>query len=1029
MASDGGDNRIVEGAEFWQSVAEHMPQPAWVADADGAIFWYNKRWYEFTGTDIDQMQGWGWQAVHHPDHVDGVTERWREAIASGAPFEDVFPLRGADGEFREFLTRAQPMRDSTGAITHWVGSNTDVTAQAESERALRESDQRYRGLFEAIDEGFCVIEMIYDANGRPCDYRWIEANRAFAEQSGLDDVIGRTIRDFAPDHEQWWFDIYAKVATSGESIRFTHRADELGRAFDCYAFRFGEAENGHVAVLFKDVTAAEEAATLLRTSEGRFRAAIAAVEGVLWTNNAAGEMFGRQEAWSALTGQTEVQYQGYGWADAVHPDDAQATVEAWNANLAERGIFQFEHRVRRHDGEWRHFSIRAIPIVDAQGDLTEWVGVHTDITERKEAEAIFRTRLNAIPQMVWSTLADGYHDFYNDRWYEYTGAPQGTTDGSAWEDMFHADEREEAWSRWRHSLATGHPYEIEYRLRHYSGEYRWVLGRALPVLNEAGDIIRWMGTCTDIHALKLAESAVRDSEARLLTVIESMPVGLVFADAEGRITGGNSQVEKILGAPVTHSDAIEEYRDDYVAYHADGRRVQAGEYPLAKVLRGETEKPELECVVERRDGSRLWVRYVAAPIRNSSGVITGGVVASLDVDREKRLTESLEREVERVVAEREAAQEALRQSQKLEAMGQLTGGVAHDFNNLLTPIIGSLDLLHRKQLGDARMQRLVDGALQSAERAKVLVQRLLAFARRQPLQTTAVDVGRVVTEISDLIGSTSGPRVKLQIVIEPDLPRAQADGNQLEMALLNLSVNARDAMPDGGNLGISVRRETLAQSSADLRAGEHVVLAVSDTGEGMDADTVRRCIEPFFSTKGIGKGTGLGLSMVHGLAAQLGGALRIHSAPGVGTAIELWLPVADAVADAPAAIAAPTAEEEPSSTGRVLLIDDEELVRAATGEMLIELGYAVVEAASAEAALDLVRGGLVPDLLVTDQLMPGMTGTQFAQMIRVQQPKLPVLIVSGYADVDSLSEDFHHLAKPFRHADLEAALAAMTATS
>ena len=383
----------------------------------------------------------------------------------------------------------------------------------------------------------------------------------------------------------------------------------------------------------------------------------------------------------------------------------------------------------------------------------------------------------------------------------------------------------------------------------------------------------------------------------------------------------------------------------------------------------------------------------------------------------------------RQVAEGRRLANRMQQSQKLEALGLLTGGIAHDFNNLLTPIIGSLDLLHRKQLGDARMQRLVDGALQSAERAKVLVQRLLAFARRQPLQTTAVDVGRVVTEISDLIGSTSGPRVKLQIVIEPDLPRAQADGNQLEMALLNLSVNARDAMPDGGNLGISVRRETLAQSSADLRAGEHVVLAVSDTGEGMDADTVRRCIEPFFSTKGIGKGTGLGLSMVHGLAAQLGGALRIHSAPGVGTAIELWLPVADAVADAPAAIAAPTAEEEPSSTGRVLLIDDEELVRAATGEMLIELGYAVVEAASAEAALDLVRGGLVPDLLVTDQLMPGMTGTQFAQMMRVQQPQLPVLIVSGYADVDSLSEDFHHLAKPFRHADLEAALAAMTATS
>lgn len=375
-------------------------------------------------------------------------------------------------------------------------------------------------------------------------------------------------------------------------------------------------------------------------------------------------------------------------------------------------------------------------------------------------------------------------------------------------------------------------------------------------------------------------------------------------------------------------------------------------------------------------------------------------------------------------AELEKAQEALRQSQKMEAMGSLTGGVAHDFNNLLTPIIGSLDMLVRKNVGSERERRLIDGALQSAERAKTLVQRLLAFARRQPLQPAAVDVSQLITSMIGLLESTLGPTIDVRVDLSPELPPANADINQLEMALLNLAVNARDAMPDGGELTIVARRDSVrGPHPSGVKPGHYVRLCVADTGSGMDEETVKRATEPFYSTKGVGKGTGLGLSMVHGLAAQLGGGLAIESAPGEGTVIELWLPIS---------IGSVGIEDSETSAipaivtrGTALLIDDEELVRMSTADMLIDLGYEVTEAISAEEALDLLRAGLEPDLVVTDHLMPGMSGAELARKLKDERPKMPVLIVSGYAEAEGVDADIPRLTKPFRNAELAETIAGL----
>ncbi|MCA1200184.1 PAS domain-containing protein [Sphingomonas sp. R647] len=371
------------------------------------------------------------------------------------------------------------------------------------------------------------------------------------------------------------------------------------------------------------------------------------------------------------------------------------------------------------------------------------------------------------------------------------------------------------------------------------------------------------------------------------------------------------------------------------------------------------------------------------------------------------------------------AEEALRQSQKLEAMGQLTGGVAHDFNNLLTPILGALDRLHHKGLGDERDRRLIAGALQSADRAKTLVHRLLSFARRQPLRPEPVNLSDLTSDMLDLVKTTVGPRVKVDLEAPSDVPSAHADANQIEMALLNLSVNARDAMPEGGTLRISVGRATdRPDRPAMLPNDEFVFLCVRDTGVGMDEQTRQRAIEPFFSTKGIGKGTGLGLSMAHGLAAQLGGALSIDSQPGTGTEICLWLPQSEAAAKAPQA--------EPRVTsilagGRVLLVDDEDEVRESTAQMLEDLNFELTIASSAVEAWEMIRTGFLPEILITDHLMPQMSGCQLALATRRVSPSTRILVISGYTEGDGIDPSLPLLAKPFAKADLALALERLSA--
>ena len=390
------------------------------------------------------------------------------------------------------------------------------------------------------------------------------------------------------------------------------------------------------------------------------------------------------------------------------------------------------------------------------------------------------------------------------------------------------------------------------------------------------------------------------------------------------------------------------------------------------------------------------------------------------------LAAELEQRVEQRTAERQAALEQLHEAQKLETLGQLTGGVAHDFNNLLTPIIGALDLLQRKTEGaDSRTARWIANALQSGERAKTLVQRLLGFARRQELRSGPVDIGSLVNGMRDLISSSVGSTIELQLNCAADLPPALADPNQLELAILNLCVNARDAMPDGGLLMIGIEPVVLGPGSETrLSPGLYVRLSVIDTGSGMDSQTLAHAVEPFFSTKEVGRGTGLGLSMVHGLMAQLGGAFMLSSVEGEGTRADLYLPATDALPDV--TVACGDHDLEPTRPLTVLVVDDEPLVRRGISEMLRNLGHNVIEADGGAEALGMVAALPDIDVVVTDYKMPRMDGAEFARRVREMRAGMPVLLISGYTGAADPVEGLPRLNKPFGLAELADALRRVT---
>ena len=523
-----------------------------------------------------------------------------------------------------------------------------------------------------------------------------------------------------------------------------------------------------------------------------------------------------------------------------------------------------------------------------------------------------------------------------------------------------------------------------------------------PIRDGKGGLIGFAKITRDLTERKLAEERLRKAEQQFRLLVQGVTdYALYMMDAEGNVSSWNAGAERIKGYRPEeiigrHFSQFfpEQDRIAGIAAHALETACREGRY-------------ESEGWRIRKDGSRFWANGVIDAIRDEHGTLIGFAKITRDITER--------REAERAL---DLAREELFQSQKMEALGQLTGGVAHDFNNLLMAVQASLDLLKRRVQFNAEAQSLIDNALQATRRGASLTQRLLAFSRRQELDFEAVDLFDLVHGMADMLQLSIGPAISIEVRIPAGLPSVRTDPNQLANAIINLAINARDAMPDGGRLVIGARRGS-AGDHPDLRDADHLCLSVEDEGQGMDPETLRNAPSPFFTTKGIGKGTGLGLSMIQGLMAQSHGKLALHSEPGKGTTAELWLPVDGTRQKARRETQATAPPPEEPRALSIVAVDDDPLVLMNTVMMLEDMGHTVFEAGSAAKALAFLAEQPV-DLLVTDQAMPQMTGSQLADIVRERWPHVAIILATGYSELPPEARaDLLRLSKPFGEHQLE----------
>jgi len=528
-----------------------------------------------------------------------------------------------------------------------------------------------------------------------------------------------------------------------------------------------------------------------------------------------------------------------------------------------------------------------------------------------------------------------------------------------------------------------------------------------PIRTSSGELIGFAKVTRDLTEKRAAEESLRQSEQQLRLLIQGVTdYAIYLLSADGLVTNWNAGARRIKGY-----EPEEIIGQHFSRFYTD--EDQAANRPTTNLALAAREgRLEEEGWRVRKDGTRFMAHVVLDAIRDEHGHLTGFAKVTRDVTERYETQKALDK-----------TREALFQAQKMEAVGRLTGGVAHDFNNLLTVILISLDLL-RKRLPDSPLLELINNAAQAGERGAAMTRRMLAFSRQQTLKLEAVALPELVLGMHSLIKQSIGAKIAIDTHFELGLPRIKADAHQLETALLNLVLNARDAMPEGGKIVISARPAPLTETPPGSATADHYLLMeVADSGEGMDADTLEKAIDPFFTTKGVGKGTGLGLSMVHGIVEQLGGKLKLQSIPGSGTTVQLWLPVADADSTP---ISSTTTQQQPAQPAiqglRILAVDDNELVLINTCALLEELGHRPIRAHSAQQALDMLER-IAVDLIITDHAMPRMTGSELAEHLAISHPNLPVILASGYAEItDQTAKALPTLAKPFDERGLALAI-------
>jgi PAS domain S-box-containing protein len=1068
-----------------------------------------------------------------------------------------------------------------------------LSSSYKEEQAREKSELQYRTLFNTIDEGFCIIEMVFNRAGKPVDYRFLEVNAVFEIQTGLHGAAGKQMRELVPSIEEHWFEIFGKVALTGEPTHFFDESRALNRHYEVRAYRVGEPAHPQVAVVFSDITERKWAEEELRESERRYSALFAnkinAIAHCRVIADALGEpadclILNINEAYERVIGMKRTNVEGRRVKE-VFPGVENLTFD-FIGILGRVGLEGGEIMSEASLGSTgQTFSVYAY-----SPGPGEFIAIFTDITERKRAEEVLRERekqfhtlANSIPQLCWMANPDGLIFWYNQRWYEYTGTSSETMESLGWRSVVDPEALPTIMAQIKNSIDSKSPFEMTFPLKGADGVFHSFLTRVVPIFDTDGQVLRWFGTDTDISDKVRAAERIRqlnrvysvlseinqtiirekDSQAMVeaacriavdkgkfrmawIGMIDTSAQMLKCVASSGFADGYLAQVKVDLlnsdptAGPIAHcaefgehaicndiehellrpwrNDAIEKGYRSVAAFPLrceetlvgvftlyasepaffDGDEAQLLDELAADISHGLT----VNRLEENRKKAEAELRWQTAFLRAQvDSSLDGVLVVGVDgkkILQNKRMNEMLKipphisedpndtpqltfvtqmmknpdqflekvtylaahpeivgrDELELVdgsilerysypvmdvagsnfgriwtfrdITERRRLEDHFRQVQKMEAIGQLTGGIAHDFNNLLAVIIGNLDLLERQINDNEPAAKRIRTARDASFRGADLTRRLLAFARRETLQPKEIDLNAVIGTVLELATPALGPKIQVVTRLDPSTPAVFADASGLENALLNLVVNARDAMMKGGTLTITSEVLNLDSDQhsgieRELRLGGYAYVTVSDTGQGMTKEIAEKVFEPFFTTKS--QGTGLGLAMVWGFIKQSGGTVQVVSEPGCGTTFSFFLRLAEEVVKLHS-VPILEAQSQDAAGSTILVVDDEDGLLEIASSCLGELGYTILTAGDGTSAKRLIEERDDIALLLTDIIMPGeMTGVELAEYAIKVKPYIRIIYCSGFPtgalkERDITVAEGSLLRKPYQRSEL-----------
>jgi two-component system cell cycle sensor histidine kinase/response regulator CckA len=856
------------------------------------------------------------------------------------------------------------------------GGPTPILVEG-AQQQLREREHLLRAIFDGALDGMLLADD---------DGKYVDANPAACTLLGVgrDELLGRSITDFAaPDYatmDEW--------KAFGEQGRMRGlfplvRPDGVRRTLE-YSAVANVLPGLHLSVL-RDVTENREAEEALRKTQYFLQEAQRVAQLGCWVSPVTdGPLLWTTEAYrlAGIPEGTPVTVQSF-FETVVHPDDRVAVQDAVAEAIAGESAYQIEHRIVRPDGEVRWVFERATIDRDASGAPPRMIGVVQDITERRRAteqlrasEARYRTIVESTSEGVWLVDANLVTTFVNERMAEMLGYTRDELIGRHVYELMDAEARVLAVEkRKRREQGISEVYENRYRRK--DGTPVWALAKTNPVFEDEGRYAGSVGLLTDMTERRKSE----ETRNRLVAIVESSQDAIISKTLQGTITSWNRGANTLFG--YSEAEMVGRPITDLIP----AERLDEEPEILARISRGESVE-DFDTVRIRKDGSRVDVSLLISPIRGAAGEVVGVAKIARDITERRKAEAALRR-----------SEEQLRQSQKMEAIGSLAAGVAHDFNNLLSVILSYANLLVEELKPGDPTRADLEEIHKAGVRAAELTRQLLAFSRQQMLQPSVLDPNQVLVGIQKMLARVLGEDVLLTLLPCHDVGKIYADRGQLEQVLMNLVVNARDAMPRGGNLTIETANVFLdEQYAADhhgVTPGPYVMTAVTDTGTGIDRETIPRIFDPFFTTKEKGKGTGLGLSTVYGIVQQSGGHIWVYSEPGTGTTFKVYLPRTDRRLELPLPVQPSDASYRGDET--VLLVEDEEQVRTVIRSILRRQGYDVLEAQNGgEAFLISERFNATIHLLLTDVVMPRMSGRELAERLEPSRPDMKVLYVSGY---------------------------------